>query len=173
MRIYLFIFMMLFSANGYTDDSTNYRLGAGDSISIFVYGESDLSMKVRLGDSGVINYPFVGKVVAKGKTLASLQAEIEDGLRGDYLINPKVSVTVDDYRSIFVNGAVNKPGGFPFEPGLTVEKAITLANGFTDRANRKKIYKIAEHDVSKTPVKVSLDSSIDAGDVIIIEESFF
>ena len=74
--------------------------------------------------------PFLGEIEVRGKTVGELERIITEGLRGDYLISPRVNVTIKEYRKFFVRGEVNKPGGFSFEPGLTLEKAIALAGGF-------------------------------------------
>jgi polysaccharide export outer membrane protein len=76
------------------------------------------------------------------------------------------------YRNIYVNGEVKQPGGYEFQPGLTVDKAIALAGGFTDRAARKKI-NITRSTNIETQIKASLSSRIQPGDIIVIEQSFF
>jgi len=58
-----------------------------------------------------------------GRTLGDLEAIVVKGLKGRILVNPKVSVQIDEYRPFYVNGMVEKPGGYPFQPGLTVRKA--------------------------------------------------
>lgn len=72
----------------------------------------------------------------EGKTLEEVKTTIHDGLLDGYLINPNVSVSILEYRPFFVNGQVMKPGSYPYHPGLTVNKAITIAGGFTERASK-------------------------------------
>jgi polysaccharide export outer membrane protein len=152
---------------------SSYRLGVGDVISIRVFGEDDMNMdKVSISDSGVITLPF-GDVKVLGLTPSELGKTIEAGLRGNYLKNPSVSVTMVQYRSFFIYGQVAKPGGIPYEPGLTIRKAVALAGGFTVRASEDKIYVVRDNDPSHTPTKVGLDASIMPGDTVNIEESFF
>src|SRR5690625_515271 len=82
---------------------SQYRLDSGDVISIRVFGEEDLSFEaLRLTDAGTFSYPFLGEVRAAGRTAAELEELIVAGLKGDYLIDPKVSVSVQEYRAIFV-----------------------------------------------------------------------
>lgn len=156
-----------------SDELLEYALGSGDTVSINVYGEEDLSLEAKLGDAGTLNYPFLGKLKVAGKTVQELQQEIVSGLKGDYLIEPKVSVNILEYRQFFINGEVTVPGGFPFQPGLTVAKAVTLAQGFTERANKKGIYIISENDSSRKSRKVRLSSEVKPGDIITVKESFF
>jgi polysaccharide biosynthesis/export protein VpsN len=94
-------------------------------------------------------------------------------LRGDYLIKPQVRVRVIQYRPFFVRGQVKNAGGYPYVLGLTVEKAATLAGGFTDRASMKNIFVIRENTTQEQKAKVGLDSKVLPGDTIIVEESLF
>ena len=153
---------------------SNYRLGVGDVITIQVLGEDDLKReKIRLSDAATISYPILGEIRLMGKTVAELEGLIRDGLKGRYLLNPQVTVTINQYRNFFINGQVVTSGGFQYEPGLTVRKAVSLAGGFKERASREKIFIIREDDPSQTPRKVDLNASVNPGDIITVEESFF
>jgi len=153
---------------------SNYRLGSGDVITIQVLGEDELKReKIRLSDAATISYPILGEIKLFGKTIAELERLIRDGLQGRYLLNPQVTVTINEYRNFFINGQVEKPGGYPFIPGLNVRKAVSLAGGFKERASRDKIFVIREDDPKNVSQKVTLDSDIRPGDIITIEESFF
>jgi polysaccharide export outer membrane protein len=156
---------------------SNYRLGAGDTISITVYDEKELSLeKVKLSDAGSISYPMLGEIKVLGMTVSTLQNKISDGLKGVYLVNPKVTVSVDQYRDIFVNGQVYKPGNYPYQPGLTVRKAVSIAGGFKDRANKEFVSVIHESQDTQdnpTPKKVTTGTLVQPGDTITVEESFF
>ncbi|MEH6593687.1 MAG: SLBB domain-containing protein, partial [Halioglobus sp.] len=91
----------------------------------------------------------------------------------DYLIDPRISVSVVKYRSFFVNGEVKQPGGVDFQPGLTLRKAISLAGGFTERANKKQVLVIADSDPEKKEQKVGLDYKVQPGDIITVQDTFF
>lgn len=167
-----------FVASPFTEaaDSTGisaYTLGAGDRIDIKVFGEEDLSVEVLLNDAGSFSYPFLGELNVKGLTVSQLEALIVDGLKGPYLVDPKVSVTIEEYRRFFVRGEVKKPGGFPYEPGMTLQKAVSLAEGFTDRASRSKFYIESDNSEDEEPRLAKLNTLIQPGDIITIEESFF
>ena len=154
--------------------ASNYRLGAGDVISVQVLGEDDLKReRIRLSDAATISYPILGEIALLGKTVGELEVLIRDGLKGRYLLNPQVTVTINDYRNFFINGQVEKPGGYAFIPGLTVRKAVSLAGGFKERASKEKIFVIREDDPKQSPQRVELNATINPGDIITIEESFF
>jgi polysaccharide biosynthesis/export protein VpsN len=157
-----------------TSDLSSYRLGSGDVITVQVLGEDDLKReKVRLSDAGTLAFPILGEIGVRGMTVGELRDFITGGLKGRYLLNPQVTVTIEEYRNFFVNGMVEKPGGYPFVPGLTVRKAISLAGGFKERASKEKINVIREEDKTGTPKKVNLNDPVHPGDIITIEESFF
>jgi polysaccharide biosynthesis/export protein VpsN len=152
----------------------NYRLGAGDHVDIAVFGEKDLSLSARIGDNGRISYPFLGEMLVAGLTLDALEKRVRDALAGDYLVDPKVTVSVTEYRPFFVNGQVRNPGSYPFQPGMTVRKAVSLAGGLTERASERKISLIPESEkAAKKGRGVSMDDPVGPGDIITVEESFF
>lgn len=152
----------------------NYTLNAGDSVRIYVYGEEDLSFDTLLiGQNGRISYPFLGELAVTGKTASQLQAEITAGLTPDYLVDPRISVSVVKYRPFFVNGEVKQPGGVDFQPGLTLRKAISLAGGFTERANKKGALVISDSDPERKEREVDLDYSVKPGDIITVRDTFF
>ena len=153
---------------------TNYTLNAGDTIRIYVYGEPDLTFQsLLIGQNGRISYPFLGELKVAGKTAAQVQDQLTTGLKPDYLIDPRISVTIVKYRPFFVNGEVKKPGGVDFQPGLTLRKAVALAGGFTERANRKQILVIADSDPDRTEQKVGLDYKVQPGDIFTVQDTFF
>ncbi|TRX57528.1 polysaccharide biosynthesis/export family protein [Thalassomonas sp. M1454] len=153
--------------------SDEYRLDAGDTISISVFGEPELGKQTLLSDTGKITYPFLGELTVRGLTVVELERAIHDGLKGDYLVNPNVSVAIVKYRPFFIDGEVKKDGAYPYQPGLTVAKAITLAGGLTERASTDKIYIIRSNDSTHTLVPVNLNDKVGPGDVINIKQSFF
>lgn len=153
---------------------STYKLRAGDVISIRVFGEDDFTReKVRLNDAGSVSFPFLGEVPVLGRTVGELQETLTAKLKGKYLVNPRVTVWIEEYRPIFVNGMVERPGGYPFQPGLNVRKAVSLAGGFKERASLNKIFVVREGDSSQKAQKVDVNTAIGPGDTITVEESFF
>ncbi len=171
--ICFFCFSGVVSAQGSARIS-DYALGSGDKIRITVFGEEDLSMEVTLSDAGTISYPFLGEIDVLGRTIGGLSQYITEGLLDGYLISPNVSVTVLEYRPFYIHGEVETPGGYPYQPGLTLQQAVALAGGFTERASRSKFMLLEEgaEDESEE-VTVRLTSPVGPGDTVTIEESFF
>lgn len=173
-RLWVLAWLLLPVSASWAATDSQYRLGSGDVISINVFGETDLSFdKLRLNDAGKFSYPFLGEINAEGITAAELEQRLVSGLQGDYLIEPRVSVRILEYRDFFVNGEVKNPGGYPFKPGLTLRKAVALAGGFTERASDSKISLIRDGKADRTSEKASLDTLIMPGDIITIDQGFF
>jgi len=155
------------------DDPSGYILGQGDVIGIQVFDEPDLTLDARVGSSGVINYSYLGDIKVAGRTPLELERQISTLLREGYLVNPSVNVTVVQYRPFFINGEVRSPGGYPYQPGLTLDKAISLAGGMTDRASTRKMFVIKALGDSDEQERVGMNYRVAPGDVISIDEGFF
>jgi len=150
-----------------------YRLDSGDKISITVFDEPDLSLEVLISNAGTVSYPFLGELQVKKISPNDLENKIITGLKGPYLVDPKVTVTVLQYRPFYIHGEVKQSGGYPYQPGLTLRRAVTLAGGFTERASKTKIMVIRDNDPQKKPSLIQLDDLVFPGDTITIEQSFF
>lgn len=174
MKAVVFLILFFLSTVAGAVTLSEYKLGSGDQIRIQVFGEEDLGMEVRLSDAGTISYPFLGEIQVQGLTVGQLETSVINGLQPDYLIDPKVSVSILEYRQFYIHGEVSKPGGFPYLPGLTLRKAIALAGGFTERASKTKISVIHDGDeVIKKSSRIALGDDVAPGDIITVEQSFF
>ena len=122
----------------------DYRIGAGDVLSFSVAGLPELATKAPVDVDGNAVLPLVGPVPVAGlslsEALAKVQAAVpgkefrrrsEDGREFPVIISSgEIGLMVSEYRPIYLNGDVAKPGEEPYRPGLTVRKAIALAGGF-------------------------------------------
>jgi polysaccharide biosynthesis/export protein VpsN len=151
-----------------------YRLGAGDVISIRVYGgEEEMRLeRIRLDHSGSVMLPF-GQFRTAGRTTQEVEAAITENVKGRLLRNPRVWVNIDEYRPFFVEGQVGRPGAYPYQPGLNVRKAVTIAGGLRERASLRKIFIVRERDGVPLRQNVDLNAQVSPGDTISVEESFF
>lgn len=173
LRQFAAIVLILLASLAAAQQATSYILAPGDRIAISVFGQADLSVEFTLGDNGALNYPFLGEIRIAGLTMPELEQRIADGLRGDYLIDPDVTVSMVQYRPFFLNGEVNRPGGYPYQPGLTLEKALALAGGLSQRAAPDKIVVKRGNESSNGVVDIKMSDAVHAGDVITVPESFF
>lgn len=116
-----------------------YRIGPNDVVRVQVFGEEDLAVESKVGGDGAINFPLLGAVPVAGKTVKELQEFLTIRLAEGYVRSPRVTVLMVRYRNFYVSGEVKTPGGYPYEAGLTVQKALSLAGGVTERAESKAI----------------------------------
>ncbi|MEM9861392.1 MAG: polysaccharide biosynthesis/export family protein [Myxococcota bacterium] len=165
------------------DDDTT--LGAGDVFAVRVYGQEDLSNSYRVAQDGSIDFPLVGRVEVGGREPTEIADLIAERLQsGQILVNPQVSVLVQEYNSkrISVMGAVSESGTFPMSAGLTVVQAISAAGGFTNLANRNGtvLTRRVDGELRRYNVRVDRisrgqeqDVPLRAGDIIYVPERAF
>lgn len=152
-----------------------YRLGPGDQIRVLTYGVEQLSGPFRVGDTGSVDLPLLGPVRAAGLTTGQLGSEIAQELVAQKLMRePSVAVEVEEFRPIFILGEVNKPGQYPYKPGMTVLTAVAVAGGFTYRAVESYASVVRPtNDGGTTVGRVRPQSTIAPGDVVRIFERHF
>ena len=122
------------------EQSEDYRIAPGDVISILVFGEDDLSLNnINVAHNGTISFPLLGEVDVQDLTTGQIEQRFEKLLSNGYLKNPRITVSVQQYRLFYIVGEVNSPGGYSYRHGLTVQKAIALAGDLTHRASLDKI----------------------------------
>lgn len=162
------------TASAAQPDPGEYVLGIGDVISIRVFGgEEDLRFeRVRLNDRGALTLPF-GDVVAHGRTTRQVEADITQNVKGKFLLKPRVWVNIEEYRPFFMQGQVTRPGAYPYQPGMTVSRAIIIAGGFRERAAKDRIFIVPEGDKPNRPIRVDSNTPVRPGDTVNVEESFF
>lgn len=139
----------------------DYRIGPNDVIDIRVENMPELTQTFRVTAAGTFLMPFIGRVSAAKKTTEELAQLIADSLRGDYLKDPRVSVSVKEFnsRSFFIQGSVRSPGVFQIEGRPSMLELLTLAGGLTEthganayiiRRIKEPAQKEAEPNVAKT-----------------------
>nr|MBF0682013.1 polysaccharide export protein [Pseudomonas sp.] len=173
-NIFNFFALMLLLSFSVAANAAQYRLGSGDVISISVHGEPDLSFEeVRLTDAGTFTFPFIGEVDANGKTAGEVRNLLVEKLQDGYLRDPRVSVSIANYREFYIAGEVKLPGGYPYQPGLTLDRAIALAGGLTERASTNRMTIVRNSEGSRKAEKANMDTLVRPGDTINIAEGFF
>jgi polysaccharide export outer membrane protein len=148
-----------------------YRLGPNDVIRVQVFGEDDLSVERNVDDDGTITFPLLGALSVGGRTVQDLQDDLTARLRAGYLRQPKVTVFIVRHRNFYVSGEVKKPGGFEYKEGMTVQKALALAEGFTEKANRSEVKVTRLNGGSAQTVPVALDALVLPNDLIIVPQA--
>jgi len=146
-------------------------IAPGDAISLLVFGETDLSIEnVRVPQSGKVSLPLIGSVLVAGRTIPEVEESVASLLSEGYVKNPRLSVTMFSYRPIFIRGAVQETGSFPFSEGLTVGKAIALAGGSKKSAKESGVSVLREGSVVHQGLPIDSVIEISSGDVITVDE---
>lgn len=154
--------------------SAPYTLGPGDQVRVITFGEQTLSGQFSVEDSGSVAIPLLGPVAAAGLTTRQLADRIGTQLRAKNLIrDPSVSVEILTYRPIFVLGEVNKPGEYPYRPGMTMLSVVALAGGFTYRAVEDTASVVRAEQGRPVEGRVGRDAPLLPGDVVTIFERNF
>lgn len=106
-----------------------YRIGVGDVVDISIYGQPDLSGERRIRADGSIAIHLLGAIPAAGMTIAEIEAAVAQRVSETFETETSVIADVVGYRDIYVAGDVQRPGVHGYRPGLTVIKALALAEG--------------------------------------------
>lgn len=169
-------------------DTPNYLIGAGDTVSIFVWGNSELSSSVPVRPDGRITTPLVEDVQASGKTSTELAREMERHL-SRYIKNPIVTVYVTGFvgryqEQIRVIGEAAAPQSIPFKENMTVLDVMIAVGGLTEHANgdgaklirtiegRQQEYQLRLDDLIRDG-DITANVSMHPGDILIIPEAWF
>ena len=149
------------------------KLAPGDKVKVTTYGEETLTGEFQVTPAGIVAFPLIGDVQAAGLDPAAFAGALEAKLGAGYLLNPKVAVEVLTFRPIYVLGEVQKPGEYPYTPGLTVRGAIAKADGYTYRANQNKVFVKRAGEPGETQYPMTADFAIMPGDTIRLSERYF
>jgi len=166
---------------------TDYVIGPGDTIQVFVWRNPELTTTIPVRPDGKISTPLVEDMVAVGKTPSQLARDIEQVL-SEYVRSPQVNVIVTQPVSTFsqvrVIGQVGQPQALPYREGMTVLDAILAAGGLGPYAagNRAKV--VRTEGGKQREIKVRVDDLVNKGemrhnvelqpgDVLVIPQSFF
>ena len=148
-----------------------HLLAPGDAISLQVFGEGDLSLaNVRIPQSGLVSFPLIGSVNVAGKTTEEIEAIVKQTLSKGYIKNPRLSVTIESYRPVFVKGGIQSIGAFPYTEGLTVAKAIALAGGTKNSALENGISITRDGAVINDQLSLDSQFQVLSGDIISVAE---
>jgi len=166
----------------------DYLIGPLDKLEIFVWRADELSTNVTVRPDGRISTPLVEDMVAAGKTPSQLANDLE-GVLGEYVRSPEVTVIVSDFSSTFdqqvrVLGEAQKPTALPYQAGMTTLDVMVAVGGLTEFAagnkavlirgqgDDKKSYRLHLNDLLRKG-DISANVPVLPGDVILIPESVF
>ncbi len=176
------------AGNSDTTDQTNYQIGPGDVLDIFIWRNPEISAEVPVRPDGKISTPLVEDMRAVGKTPSELARDMEAVL-AKYIKSPSVNVIVIEFRGTFerqirVVGQAANPQSIAYREGMTVLDLIIAVGGLGEFAagNRAKLVRSVNGEHTEYRVrlddllnkgKMKYNIEIEPGDVLIIPESFF
>jgi len=159
---------------------TAYNLRPSDQIAVNVFREPELSLeKVRIGVDGNVSLPMLGTIPAAGMTTKQLEQDLTRRFAALGLKTPVVSVNIADYAShlVTVEGAVEKPGVYSFQPGARLSSALALAAGpkRSAKVDQVAVFRespqgimIAKFDYQQVKQGTMLDPVLEPGDRVVM-----
>lgn len=156
-----------------TEAVSGYRLGPRDRVFVTVFNHAELGGEYELDGDGRFSMPLIGVVEAAGLTLPQLQELLISRLKPDYLVNPRVSIEIRNYRPYYLIGEVQSTGSFPYVAGITYLTAIAMAGGYTYRAKKDVVYVIRGNDPEQEEIKLDVNEKVQPGDIIRVAERLF
>jgi polysaccharide biosynthesis/export protein len=172
-------------ANGFKTQTTrqnDYRISGLDVLEVSVLGVPDLSRVVQVSSEGFISLPLIRTLQAGGMTAHELENQIAAKLAVAYMQAPQVSVFIKEFNSqrITVDGAVVKPGVYPFTGNFSLLQAIATSQGLSAVADPSAILvfrnvdgknAVARFDIRQIRSGQAPNPLLEAGDIVTIDES--
>ena len=164
----LIVLIVVFQAAAWTSPalSQDYMLGEGDVLTISVYDQPDLKSIVRISGDGMVTLPLIGQIRAAGMTVGRLSNTIETLLADGYLVEPQVTIFIEEFRSLKVTilGGVRSPGLYELKGQTSLLELISKAGGLAETAGAEAI--IRRHDPGleeKQIINVDLQKLLEQG----------
>lgn len=148
--------------------SEEYLVGVGDILKISVYDHPDLDTISRVSGNGNIHIPLIGNVNVKNISTEQLSIKLEHLFADGYLVNPKVNVFVEEFRSkkAIILGKVRRPGLYELSGPTTLLELISKAGGLTNDASNSATIKRSDlSGKNKNLITVDLVTLLEHGDV--------
>ena len=155
------------------DTDGPYLLDTGDKLRVFVYGQPNLSRGYTVDHDGQITVPLIGAVEARGRTTEQVQRTIRARLGGEFVRDPQVTVDIVQNRPFFILGEVRNPGQYPYVSGMTIETAIAIGGGYTERASDRSFRITRRINGFVDVIDAPSDYVVRAGDTVFVYERFF
>ncbi len=150
-----------------------YFLDTGDRLRVFIYGQPNLSRLYTVDQVGNIAVPLIGSVRARGRTTVELERVIAARLGREFVRDPQVTVDVAQNRPFFILGEVRLPGQYPFVSGMTIEQAVAIGGGYTERASKRSYRITRKLGALIDQIEAPGDYPLCPGDTVYVYERWF
>jgi polysaccharide export outer membrane protein len=147
--------------------SSDYIIGPGDTLQVFVWRNTDLTVTLPVRPDGKISTPLVEDMVAVGKSPSNLARDIEKRL-AEYVRSPQVNVIVTQPASVFsqvkVIGQVQRPQALAYRQGMTVLDAVLAVGGVGQFAAPNRAKLLRTENGKQTEIRIKLGNLLNSGD---------
>lgn len=149
-------------------------LHTGDTVTITVFGQPQLTGEQVVDDRGEVSVLLAGRAKVAGLTPTDAETALRERLgHGGIVVNPSVSIVVTKHLPVYVVGEVTKPGSYDWSGDLRTINAVALAGGYTYRAKLSDLRVIRHGDPSHTEFAADQTTVIEPGDTVIVPERWF
>lgn len=154
-------------------DSENYIIGSEDILYIHIWKEEHLSRTVPVRRDGIISLPLVDEIKAEGMTPLQLKEILAQRFK-EFIGDPNITVMVMEANSfkVYLSGQIRNPGVYRLRSETSLLQIISMAGGFTDWANQKKILIIRKEGGKEKRITVNYKKIVkgeDPGSNIILK----
>ena len=150
-----------------------YLLDSGDKLRVFVFDQPDLSRIYAVDHAGNIMVPLIGLVHARKRTTYGVAHSIRQRLAARFVRDPHVTVDIFEHRPFFILGEVRAAGQYPYVNGMTIETAVAIAGGYSERANQRGFEVTRRAGGLVDVIEAPADFILRPGDTVKVLERFF
>jgi polysaccharide export outer membrane protein len=148
---------------------SEYRIGPGDTLQVFVWNQPELTVTVPVRPDGMISTPLIEGVPAEGKTAAQLARDLETAL-AEFVRNPKVSVMITSFVGTYgdqirVVGQAGRPQSLPYRANMSLLDVVIAVGGLAEFAAGNRAVIVREENGKQMRIPVRLNDLIEDGDI--------
>jgi polysaccharide export outer membrane protein len=151
------------------DKPSEYRIGPGDTLQVFVWNQPELTVTVPVRPDGMISTPLIAGVPAEGKTATQLAADLEAAL-SEFVRNPKVSVMITGFVGAYADqirvvGQAGEPQSLSYRANMSVLDVMIAVGGLAEFAAGNRAVIVRQEGGQQLRIPVRLQDLLDDGDI--------
>lgn len=159
-----------------TTQQTQQTIEIGDMLNVSVFDETNLSGDYPVLADGTIQIPLIGAIKVEGKSIDEASQSISKKfVDKGYLIDPKLTLSVAQSKTVKIMGEIRGTGEYPYTEGMTILGLVAKSGGFSYRANQDTFDIVRKQPEGKTEkiVEGTLSTRLMPGDIIRVKERYF
>lgn len=153
--------------NWAAERAAGYKIGPGDVVRVSVWKHDEMSQSVTVRPDGAISMPLIGDIMAEGKNVDEVAADIGKRVTKYFADQPPITVQVTEVKSykIYVVGEVQRGGEFTPNHQVTVVQGLALAGGFTRTASEDEVVIVRKDARGERRIPFSYSAVVKTGDL--------